>query len=102
MCSEVDGLEYNVEKYIHKCLDSLVAQDYDNFDVLVINDGSPANEQVIIDRFVSEDCRFKGFQKPNGGLSDARNYGIERATGDYFVFIKPCLLDYLTSSDQAH
>lgn len=78
---------YNVEAYLERCLNSLKNQTFTDFEVLCVNDGSPANEQVIIDRFVSEDCRFKGFQKPNGGLSDARNYGIERATGDYFVFI---------------
>ncbi|MBE6107667.1 MAG: glycosyltransferase family 2 protein [Erysipelotrichaceae bacterium] len=78
---------YNVEAYLERCLNSLKNQTFSDFEVLCVNDGSPANEQVIIERFVSEDSRFKGFQKTNGGLSDARNYGIERAAGDYFVFI---------------
>ena len=78
---------YNVEAYLERCLNSLKNQTFTDFEVLCVNDGSPANEQVIIERFVTEDSRFKGFQKPNGGLSDARNYGIERAAGDYFVFI---------------
>lgn len=78
---------YNVEAYLERCLNSVRNQTFTDFEVLCINDGSPANEQVIIDRFVQEDSRFKGFVKPNGGLSDARNYGIERASGNYFVFI---------------
>ena len=78
---------YNVEAYLERCLNSLKNQTFPDFEVLCVNDGSPANEQIIIDRFVREDERFKGFIKPNGGLSDARNYGIERASGTYFVFI---------------
>ncbi|MBR5290114.1 MAG: glycosyltransferase family 2 protein [Erysipelotrichaceae bacterium] len=78
---------YNVEAYLERCLNSLKNQTFKDFEVLCVNDGSPANEQVIIERFAKEDDRFKGFQKVNGGLSDARNYGIERASGEYFVFI---------------
>ncbi|MBQ7889487.1 MAG: glycosyltransferase [Erysipelotrichaceae bacterium] len=78
---------YNVEAYLERCLNSLKNQTFTDFEVLCVNDGSPANEQFIIDRFVKEDERFKGLTKPNGGLSDARNYGIERACGTYFVFV---------------
>lgn len=78
---------YNVEAYLERCLNSLKNQTFEDFEVLCVNDGSPANEQEIIERFVNEDNRFKGLVKTNGGLSDARNYGIDRAEGEYFVFI---------------
>ena len=78
---------YNVEKYIDKCLKSIINQTYDNFEVIVVNDGSPDNSQVIIDKYVKKDKRFKSYEKKNGGLSDARNYGLEYISGDYLLFI---------------
>ncbi len=78
---------YNVEKYIKDCLDSILNQSYDNFEVIVVNDGSPDNSQKIIDDYVKKDNRIKSFIKENGGLSDARNYGVERADGDYILFV---------------
>ena len=78
---------YNVEKYIDKCLTSIINQTYDNFEVIVVNDGSPDNSQVIIDKYVKKDKRFKSYEKKNGGLSDARNYGLEYISGDYLLFI---------------
>lgn len=78
---------YNVEKYLRQCLDSLQKQVYENFEVIIVNDGSPDQSQVIIDEFVQKDARFFGYQKENGGLSDARNYGVEKATGDYLLFV---------------
>ena len=78
---------YHVEKYLRQCLDSLQKQVYENFEVIIVNDGSPDQSQVIIDEFVQKDHRFFGYQKENGGLSDARNYGVNKATGDYLLFV---------------
>ena len=73
---------YNVEKYIDKCLNSIINQTYKNFEVIIVNDGTKDNSQQIIDEYVKKDNRFKSYKKENGGLSDARNYGIKYATGD--------------------
>lgn len=78
---------YNVEKYINRCLDSIIDQTYHNYEVIIVNDGTKDNSQNIIDKFCKKDQRFKSFMKENGGLSDARNYGIKYVTGDYIIFI---------------
>lgn len=78
---------YNVEKYLDKCLNSICKQTYKDFEVIIVNDGSPDNSQAIIDKYVKKDSRFQAYQKENGGLSDARNYGIERCKGDYLLFV---------------
>ena len=78
---------YNVEEYIGKCLNSVLNQTYDNFEVIIVNDGTKDNSQKIIDKFVKKDKRFKSFIKKNGGLSDARNYGIKEISGDYLLFL---------------
>lgn len=78
---------YNVEKYIKDCLESVLIQTYDNFEVIVVNDGSTDNSQDIIDKYVKKDKRIKSFIKKNGGLSDARNYGVSKCNGDYIVFL---------------
>lgn len=78
---------YNVEKYLDRCLQSLQMQVYENFEVIIVNDGSPDHSQDIIDKYVLKDTRFHGYQKENGGLSSARNYGVTKATGDYLLFV---------------
>ncbi len=79
---------YNVEKYLPKCLDSLINQSIDSYEVLVINDGTKDGSQDIIDEYVKKyPNRVKSFIKPNGGLSDARNYGFRHAKGEYVAFI---------------
>lgn len=79
---------YNVEKYIDKCLDSLVAQTLEDIEIIVVNDGSPDRSQEIIDRYTEQyPQKIFSYQKKNGGLSDARNYGIERANGEYIGFV---------------
>lgn len=78
---------YNVEKYIEKCLSSILNQSYVNYEVIIVNDGTKDNSQSIIDTFVSKDSRFKYYVKDNGGLSDARNFGVSKAKGDYLLFI---------------
>lgn len=78
---------YNVEKYLDKCLKSIADQSYKDFEVIIVNDGSPDNSQEIINKYVNEDSRFKAYIKENGGLSDARNFGVTKAQGEYLLFI---------------
>ena len=79
---------YNVENYLAKCLDSLVNQSYENIEILVVNDGSTDDSEKIMKEYVQKfPEKIKAFHKENGGLSDARNFGIDRATGDYLGFV---------------
>ena len=79
---------YNVENYLEKCLNSLVNQNLQEIEILVINDGSKDNSQKIIEFFQSKfPQKIKTFAKENGGLSDARNFGIDRATGEFLAFV---------------
>ena len=78
---------YDVENYLRQCLDSIVSQTYQNFECLLINDGSPDNSEDICREYVDKDSRFKYFDKENGGVSSARNLGIERSGGAYITFI---------------
>ncbi len=78
---------YNVEKYIGKCLESIKNQTFTDFEVLLIDDGSPDGSADIARSYCEKDKRFCLYSKKNGGLSDARNYGIERAKGEFVVFI---------------
>lgn len=78
---------YNVEKYIAKCLRSLKKQTLGDFECLLINDGTPDKSVEIAKAEVGNDTRFRFFDKANGGLSDARNYGLGIAQGEYVCFI---------------
>ena len=78
---------YNVENYLEKCLDSLVNQTLKEIEIIVVNDGSPDNSQKIIDKYSKKYKNIKSYIKENGGLSDARNYGIKKAIGEYLAFI---------------
>lgn len=78
---------YNVENYLRMCLDSIRNQTYTNFECLLINDGSPDNSAEICREYAAKDSRFRYFEKENGGLSSARNYGIERAEGSFITFV---------------
>ena len=78
-----------MEKLMRKCLDSIMAQTFEDYECLLIDDGSKDGSPAICDEYAAKDSRFKAFHKPNGGLSDARNYGLERAQGDYTIFFDP-------------
>lgn len=78
---------YNVEKYLEKCLNSILKQTYKNIEVILVDDGSPDNCGKICDEYALKDKRIKVIHKINGGLSDARNAGINIATGKYITFI---------------
>lgn len=80
---------YKAEKYLHKCLDSIINQSFVDYEVLLINDGSPDNCKYICDTYASKDKRFKAFHKENGGVSSARQLGIEQAKGTYTIHIDP-------------
>ena len=79
---------YNVEKFLPACLDSLVNQTLDDYEVIVVNDGTPDDSQEIIDKYAAEyPDIIKPYVKENGGLSDARNFGMQKASGDFVGFV---------------
>lgn len=80
---------YNMEKLMRKCLDSILAQTFQDYECLLIDDGSKDGSPAICDEYAAKDPRFTAYHKPNGGLSDARNYGLERAKGEYTIFFDP-------------
>jgi len=85
---------YKVEKYLHKCVDSLIAQTYSNTEIILVDDGSPDSCSMICDEYAKKYQNVHSFHKTNGGLSDARNYGTRRASGDWIVFVDSD--DYVT------
>lgn len=78
---------YNVEKYIEKCVESVVNQTYQNIEILAIDDGSKDNTGKILDELQLGDERIRVIHKENGGVSSARNIGLDMATGDYIAFL---------------
>lgn len=79
---------YNVEKYLAKCLDSLLSQTYKDIKIIVVNDGSPDNSQSIIDEYQKNNPEIiESYIKENGGLSDARNYGLKYVDSEYVCFV---------------
>lgn len=78
---------YNVEQYLEKCVDSIINQKYKNLEIILIDDGATDSSGKLCDELAKIDNRIKVYHKENGGLSDARNYGVERATGDYIGFV---------------
>ena len=100
---------YKVEKYLDKCIESIVNQTYKNLEIILVDDGSPDNCPQMCDTWAKKDSRIKVVHKPNGGLSDARNAGMKTATGEYVAFVDSddwidanmmeTLYDELVSSD---
>ena len=78
---------YNTEKYLHCCVDSILAQTYTDFELLLIDDGSTDNSGDICNEYISKDSRVSVFHKQNGGVSSARNLGLDNAKGEWVAFI---------------
>ena len=78
---------YKVEEYLQKCVDSIINQTYTNLEIILVDDGSPDNCGKICDEYAAKDERIVVIHKANGGLSDARNAGIEIAKGEYLGFV---------------
>lgn len=78
---------YNVEQYLEECVESILKQTYSNIEVILVDDGSTDKSGSLCNIFEKKDCRVKVIHKLNGGLSHARNVGLEQATGDYVSFI---------------
>lgn len=80
---------YNVEKYLARCLDSILAQTFTDFELIAVDDGSPDNCGKILDEYALKDERVKVIHKENGGVSSARNAGLDAAIGEYIGFVDP-------------
>ncbi len=78
---------YNVEKYLNKCVDSVLNQTFTDFEVILVDDGSPDNCPAICDSYAEKDKRVRVIHKQNGGLICARKSGLEAARGDYIGFV---------------
>ena len=78
---------YKVEAYLSRCVDSIIGQTYHNIEIILVDDGTPDNSGLMADDYALNDDRVVVVHKPNGGLSEARNYGIAVANGDYIGFV---------------
>ncbi len=78
---------YNAECYLRLCLESIIAQKIEDFELLLVNDGSKDNSLEICNEYASKDKRIRVFDKPNGGVCSARNLGLDNATGEYVMFV---------------
>lgn len=78
---------YKVEEYLPACVDSIIAQTYQDLEIILVDDGSPDGCGGICDSYLEKDSRIRVIHKPNGGLSDARNAGMDIATGGYYYFV---------------
>lgn len=77
---------YNVEKYLRRCIDSILSQTFSDFELLLIDDGSKDKSGDICDEYAAKDARIRVFHKDNGGVSSARNLGLVKANGE-FIFL---------------
>lgn len=80
---------YKAEKYIHRCLDSIINQTFKDFELILVDDGSPDRSGEICDEYAAKDKRVKVIHKENGGVASARQYGIDAATGEYTIHADP-------------
>ena len=92
---------YRVERYLDRCIRSIISQTYQNLEIILVDDGSPDKCGEICEAFAKNDSRIRVYHKQNGGLSDARNFGVEHAHGEYMAFvdsddyIAPHYIEYL-------
>lgn len=92
---------YKAEEYLHRCVDSILAQSFTDFELILVNDGSPDNSGAICDEYAQKDNRVKVIHKENGGVASARQCGIDNATGEYTIhadpddWVEPTMLDEL-------
>ncbi len=99
---------YKVEKYLSRCIESILNQDFCNFQLILVDDGSPDNCGTICDEYASKDNRIKVIHKENGGLSSARNAGIDISTSEYITFIDsddyihPCMFSSMLKGMKNH
>ena len=98
---------YKAEAYLHRCLDSILAQTFTNWELLLIDDGSPDRSGVICDEYASKDARIRVFHKENGGVSSARQKGQDEAQGEYTIhadpddWVEPTMLEELYKKAKA-
>ena len=78
---------YNVAQYIEECIESILNQDYDNYEIIVVDDGATDETPKILDEIASKSEKVRVIHQKNGGLSAARNSGIEAASGEYILFL---------------
>lgn len=78
---------YNVEKYLRRCIDSILVQTYGKLEIILVDDGSTDRSGQICDEYAQKDQRIKVIHKINGGSADARNTGLENATGEFIGFV---------------
>ena len=78
---------YNAEKYLHRCIDSILTQTFSDFELLLIDDGSTDKSGQLCNEYASKDNRVKVFHKQNGGVSSARNLGLDNAKGEWIAFV---------------
>lgn len=99
---------YNTEKYITECLDSVISQTYRDLEIIIVDDGSKDSSLEKCNEYAQRDTRIKVYSKPNGGVSSARNFGIEKANGDFIAFadsddkLKPELFDTLVKCQKKY
>ena len=78
---------YSAEKFISKCVDSVLSQNYSNMEIILVDDGSPDNCPKICDDYAKQDERVKVIHQNNKGVAEARNAGVEMASGEYILFL---------------
>ena len=78
---------YKTENYLRKCVDSILASTYGNLELIIVDDGSPDNSGAVCDEYAEKDVKVKVIHKENGGVSSARNVGIDESSGEYIVFL---------------
>ena len=99
---------YNAGKYLHRCIDSILVQSFTDFELLLIDDGSKDNSGSICDEYAVKDSRIRVFHKDNGGVSSARNLGLDNAKGEWITFvdsddwIEDCLLEVLYNKNDGY